>query len=123
MKKLLLLLSITFVYADVNWLNSYEAAQQTKKPIFIYISHKGCPACDYMDKTLKDKQIYSYLNQHFASIKKDVYDSSIKLPSHLKASGTPTLHFIGKDGKKLIESHKGAKGAKGFYQMLQSATK
>ncbi|MBN2825356.1 MAG: DUF255 domain-containing protein [Campylobacterales bacterium] len=122
MKKLLIALLITFANANVNWVNSYEEAQKANKPIFIYIAQKGCHACAHMDKTLSDKTIYEYLNTHFVSFKYDVHHSS-KLPKELRSNRTPTLHFLDKEGNKLIESYIGAAGVKRFYQMLQSATK
>jgi len=120
MKKLLLVLLISFASADVNWVSSYEEANKANKPIFVYIAQKGCPACAYMDKTLEDSKIYNYLNKHFVSYKQYRYEKN-QLPAHLHATKTPTLHFLGSDGKKLIDSYSGGKGVESFYDLLQDA--
>jgi len=119
MKKVLLLLVISFLNADVKWVSSYEEATKANKPIFIYIAREGCPACAYMNKTLKDKKIYGYLNEHFVAFKKYVGDPKTKLPYPLRSSRTPTLHFVNSEGKKLIESYNGGKNVEGFYELLR----
>jgi len=120
MRKLLLILIVGMLHANVEWIVSYEEAKQAKKPIFVYIAQYGCPACAYMDKTLEDQKIYNYLNKHFVSYKQYLHKDN-QLPSHLHASKTPTLHFLGSDGKKLIDSYSGGKGVESFYDLLQDA--
>jgi len=122
MRMLWLLLMVSFVSADVKWVDSYKEAQKANKPIFVYISQKGCPACAYMNKTLQDKKIVEYLNKHFVCVKQDVHEP-MHIPATLRSRRTPTLHFIGRDGRKLIESYIGGKNVEGLYRMLQNAAK
>ena len=121
MKKLILILCVSFLSADVKWVNSYEEALKANKPIFVYVAQKKCRACKYMNNTLKDKKIYNYLNKHFVSFKKDVNDDKVSIPDSLNSSLTPTLHFIDTDGKKMIDSFSGAKNVVGIYRMLTKA--
>jgi len=121
MKKLIVILSISFLSADVKWVNSYEEALKANKPIFIYIAQKKCGACRYMDNTLKDKKIYNYLNRYFVSLKKYVNDDRVYIPNNLNSSLTPTLHLLDTNGDKLIKSFSGGKNVVGFYRMLTKA--
>ena len=62
------------VFANVNWVSSYQqalqTAQQQHKPIFIYFYSPGINPCVRFDReTLANEEVISFLNHHFISLR------------------------------------------------------
>ncbi len=106
MKKTLLslLLVASAAMAEVNWAASYddalEIAHKSKKHVMIMLSRENCPGCEYMsDIVFEDKVIYDEINKNFVSLYIDINKDFV--PDGLGYIGTPTIHFLDSDGKKI----------------------
>jgi len=92
--------------ASINWVSykdAFKKAQKENKLVMIYIYSDECHYCKEMEQTtFKDKEVIQTINRYFVPVKveKKTKDAKevIKKYGYL---GTPTFHFVDKDGKKL----------------------
>jgi thioredoxin-related protein len=65
------------VAEKVNWL-PFDSVQKTfpvaPKPLFLYISQKGCDHCDHMDTAVFNRpEIARYVNENLTPVRVDIY--------------------------------------------------
>jgi thioredoxin-related protein len=65
------------VAAKVNWL-PFDSVQKTfpvaPKPLFLYVSQRGCNHCDYMDTAVFNRpEIARYVNENLTPVRVDIY--------------------------------------------------
>ncbi len=113
MKKILALLTLTtsLLMAELNWVNSYDAALETAKKegkmVMVMLSSEGCPACEYMkDIVFDDDNVIEELHMAFVPVHIDIHAQMV--PSGLGYIGTPTFHFLTAEGKKIDRIDGGA---------------
>lgn len=124
MKKLLF---ITLLLLQVNagtvfWNDSYkdalEEAQESHKPILVFMSQAGCHACQYMeDVVFEDKAVSDYVEKNYVAVHLDIYDNDA--PKELQVRVTPVFHFLDSTGKKFKPSLMGGKTAPFFIKIIQ----
>jgi len=96
--------------SELNWVNYQNETimelQQEGKPIFIDFYADWCAPCKEMDRTtFKDERVIEISNQ-LTMVKIDCTtpDEKIKkFMNQFEVTGMPTLVFINKDGKEVIE--------------------
>jgi len=124
MKKILLIVILLAVSLFANeWLDYDEAlekAQQEDKLMLVMLSQAGCPACKYMkDVVLPSKNVSKEIKKNFVFVELDINEE--KIPKKLDYMGTPTFHFLDKNGKKLDVSY-GSSNVEDFMITLEEVT-
>ncbi|MBD3798379.1 MAG: thioredoxin family protein [Epsilonproteobacteria bacterium] len=122
MSKTVLALSLlaSYLFADVKWASSYDAAMtqaiKEKKKVMVMLSREGCPACEYMnDIVFEEKMVENEINKYFVPVYLDIHKDFI--PEGLGYIGTPTFHFLDSKGKK-IGRHDGGANVPTFMGIL-----
>jgi len=121
-KTLLSLLLMTLsLFAQPDWIHSYEEAKEqaakADKPIMIMLSREGCDACWYMEHIVfKDANLLALLKQ-FVPVYLDVNKDT--LPEQFQYVGTPTFHFSDASGERIAKAHTGAANVKDFSTILK----
>jgi thioredoxin-related protein len=100
--------------ARLNWL-PFDSVQKTfplaAKPMFLYISQKGCDHCDYMDTAVFNRpEIIQFVNENLTPVRVDIYlntplkvrDSLLneeQFRSLLSITGVPAYYFFSTSGR------------------------
>ncbi|MDH5463978.1 MAG: DUF255 domain-containing protein [Thiovulaceae bacterium] len=127
MKKILILLtSLTFVFATSSWDDDYdyaiETAKEEKKIVLLMFSSKTCKVCTYMKtKVYPNKEVQDYINEHFVPVEIDIDEYPQTLG--YKLLGTPTYYFLSFEGKQIGEAMIGGAKAHAFLQKLKEVKK
>lgn len=122
MKKIFLTLLFLFssVFAKVEYTNMFDAYDEAKaqnKQVFIMLSQKGCPGCEYMESVVfADKNVEAYLKKSFITVDLDIYEEYV--PEELEHFATPTLYFLDAD-ENILKRVNGGENVKEFLQTLQ----
>ncbi len=86
---------------EIHWLDHEKGlvmAREQNKPVFLHFSAQWCGYCRKMEReTFQDKEVISYLNDHFISIKVDA-DERKGLARKYQVAGLPDNRFLDKDG-------------------------
>jgi len=124
MKKILLisLLSLHLFAADIYWGESYkdalEEAQESHKPILVFMSQVGCHSCEFMrEKVFTDAKLRDYIAKNYVAVELDIHDNDA--PKSLQIPVTPVFYFLKEDGSKKRETLIGGKTAPFFLKLLQ----
>ena len=123
-KILVMLLLLVNVYgAQLNWMSdlddAYDVAEKEHKIVFVILSQKGCPACNYMkDVVLKNKDVIKEFNKDFIGVHLDIHHDSV--PLELEHFVTPTLYFLSTD-EEILHRINGYKNDKEFLEALDTA--
>ena len=124
MKKIILILLFvgTSLIAELNWIDdlddAYDVAQEEHKIVFVILSQKGCPACNYMkDTVLKNKDVIKEFNKDFVAVHLDIHHDAV--PLELEHFVTPTLYFLNADEEILFRIN-GYKNDKEFLEELDT---
>jgi len=82
-----------------------DMAKKDDKLIFLDVYTDWCLPCKMMDKDVfTDKKLGAFINEHFVSAKVNAEKGSGPIIADLyKVPGYPTLLFLDKDGKVLVE--------------------
>ncbi len=112
MKKivLVLLVLVSSVFAEINWVGydaAFEQAKKDNKVVMVMLSKEGCPACEYMiDIVFEDDNVIEEFNKDFIGVHLDIHEDYV--PEDLTYIGTPTFYFLNKYGRKLDRIDGGA---------------
>jgi len=126
MKKIVLLLAffITSVFADVKYVDlfdAYDKAQAENKIVMVMLSQQGCSGCEYMEQIVfNNKDVAKSLKNNFVVVHVDVYKDGI--PDGLEFFATPTFYFLDAD-ENVLKRMNGGENAKDFAKTLQSIKK
>jgi thioredoxin-related protein len=94
----------SLLLAEPQWSDSHKEAmaqaQKEDKLVLVMLSQKGCDACWYMENVVfDDDDLVDEISKKFVWSYVDVQND--RVPSGLRYLGTPTFHFLDKEGKKL----------------------
>lgn len=111
---------------DLKWYHSYEEAFEKsiemKKSLMLFITMKGCYACDRMkEDVFTDQEVKDYLEEHFTLVELDLKEN--KIPKNFATYMTPTYEFIDANGDRIVETAYGSKSKERFFKLLKSAVK
>ncbi|MEA1983148.1 MAG: thioredoxin fold domain-containing protein [Campylobacterota bacterium] len=126
MKKLLLLLMLTFVslFGETKWgdlFDGYDEAKSQNKRVMIMLSMKGCPGCEYMKGVVfEDKAVAASLEKNFIAIELDVHSDFV--PEELEYFATPTFYFLDAD-ENILKRLNGGENAQKFIKTLEAMKK
>lgn len=123
---ILLLLLYSLFAKNLLWYHSYEKAFEKsiemKKPLMLFITMKGCHACDKMkEDVFTDKEVRDFLEKHFVLLELDLKKN--KIPKKFTSYMTPTYEFIDANGDRIVDTVYGSKSKERFLKLLKSATK
>ena len=91
------------------------------KITMIFITQTGCPACERIKEMMQYKKFKDIIQKHFIVRKLDISEVNT-LPKNLEQPiGTPTIYFLNKDGKELVEWMVGGKSEENFMDILKEA--
>ncbi len=124
MKKIILLLAMTFSFAyaeGINWVKDYKTALYTatsaKKPVMFLLSSTGCKWCTHMkENALSDPRVVAKLNSEFIAV--DAYTHIKNFPSTLLTQGTPATWFLTPMGEPMYQPMVGSMDAENFLNAL-----
>ena len=116
-----LLTSVLFA-DNLHWFHSYdkaiEASKKEDKPVMLFITMRGCHACDRMEKDVfTNTQVSKYLQNHFVLLQLGIKNR--RIPKKYQAYVTPTFEFIGSDGERIVPSVHGGKKVWKFLETLE----
>ena len=115
---LLLLSASLFAEGFYSYKEALEEAKIENKIVMVFLTQVGCPSCEYMkSKVFKDELVEKKLSDKFIVVELDIHAD--KVPSKFEYIGTPTFHFVDKNGKKLDAIYGGLK-AKSFLKQLDN---
>ena len=119
---LIMLFVTSSLFAQINWVkdldDAYEIAEKENKVIFVILSQKGCPACNYMkDVVLKNKNVIEEFNKDFIAVHLDIHEDPV--PLELEHFVTPTLFFLNSD-EEILYKINGYKNEKEFLDELDN---
>jgi thioredoxin-related protein len=99
---------------QLNWL-PFESVQKTfpvaPKPLFLYISQKGCDHCHYMDSAVFGRpELAKFVNENFTAVRVDIYlNTPLKVRDSLlnedefrkllSIQGIPAYYFFDTTGR------------------------
>jgi len=118
---LIMLFVTSSLFAQINWVkdlyDAYDIAEKEHKIVFVILSQKGCPACNYMkDVVLKNKTVIEKFNKGFVGVHLDIHEDPV--PLELEHFVTPTLYFLNSD-EEILYRINGYKNAKEFIDELK----
>lgn len=122
MRKIALLIMVigSLLYGDLKWVEFDDAIEEAKKSdkiVMVMLSREGCPACEYMqDIVFEEGDVVEKLQKDFIAVYIDIHKDF--LPSDLSYIGTPTFHFINKNGSK-VGRIDGGRNQKDFMEELR----
>ncbi|MEW5796557.1 MAG: thioredoxin fold domain-containing protein [Candidatus Zixiibacteriota bacterium] len=106
--------TVTTSVTKLNWL-PFDSVRATfpaaPKPLFLYISEKGCHHCEYMDTAVFNRpELVKYVNENLTPVRVDIYmDTPIKLRDTvmneqqfrklLSIQGVPAYYFFDTNGR------------------------
>lgn len=127
MKKIIILFFflVNALMADVHWVkeldDAYDIAEKEHKIVFVILSQKGCPACQYMKNVvLKNENVVKEMSKDFVAVHLDIHKDFV--PLALEHFVTPTLFFLNSD-EKILYKVNGYKNAKELLVDLQRVAK
>ena len=87
-----------FIKHDLN--GALKEAKEIHKPVFLMLSTKTCPECNYMKQVVFTQQkVKRFLKENFIPVVLDIKRD--KIPKDLKYIGIPTFFIIDENGKNL----------------------
>lgn len=112
-------LSVFAVNPSLEWVGSYDIAMKKaageKKIALIMLSSPTCDVCNYMKGVaFKDPELVNELNRRFVITEVDITQK--KVPTGLRALGTPTFYFLNPDTGKVMKRFVGGLKAADFYE-------
>ncbi len=116
---LLLTLSITSVYAQMNfekgtWKEVLAKAQKENKPVFVDFYAVWCGPCKFMTKDVfTNPEVADYYNANFLAYKVDAEKEERELVAAARIDAYPSLFYYSPQGQ-FITKNVGALDAKGF---------
>ena len=122
MKKILftLLLTLSSLYADIQWMDYDKAIAEAKKQdkiVMVMLGRGTCGVCNYMKSVVfKDKKVAPMLDERFLSVYVELDFDDV--PEGLTFLGTPTFHFLDKN-EKAIYRIDGGKRIPSFIKALE----
>ena len=127
MKKIILLLtSITFVFATSSWDDDYvyavETAKEEKKIVLLMFSSQTCKVCKYMKKKVyTNKKVKAYIDEYFVPVEIDINENPDALG--YKILGTPTYYFLSSNGTQIGDAMIGGAKPNTFLEKLKEVKK
>lgn len=100
---------ISSMFATINFEKDYKKAlEQSKlenKKLFIMVSSKTCPECNYMKKHIfTQDEVSNYINENFIAMEFDIKDE--KIPKQMQFWGIPRF-YISNDGENVLKKKMG----------------
>lgn len=123
MKKFILvfLFSSLSVFASIEFQKDYKKAltlsKEQNKPLFVMVSSKKCPECNYMKKHIfTQKEVSDYITKNYIAMEFDIKDKTI--PEQMQFWGIPRFYFS-KDGKNVYKKKMGGMKKEQFLSFIQ----
>ncbi len=93
-------------FFEGTWKEAVAKAKKEKKAIFLDISASWCGPCKYLKRsTFPDGEVGAYFNKNFINIEVDgEVGEGIELAQRFKITGYPTLLFLDKTEKILLQT-------------------
>lgn len=127
----LLLFIMTILMASLfaeplSWSKSYDEAKKTaakeNKIVMIVLTQDGCNMCDYLKYVVfKNTDVIAETNARFVLLEVDIHKD--KIPSGMRAYGTPTIYFTDQNGNKIGRQMVGAAKPDAFLEALRGVKK
>jgi len=116
------LLISTLFSDELHWFHRYDeaidASAKYDKPVMLYITMRGCHACEMMKKSVfTEKEIQMYLQDNFILLQVDIKNR--RIPEKFRAFVTPTFEFINSNEESIVDTVRGGKKAWKFLEILE----
>ena len=103
----MILLAVTLMATELQWLDNYNAAKekakQEKKLIYVFISSSTCGWCDKFEKTtLQDENVKKRLKKEFVSV--HLVREFDTVPQKFATAPVPRHYFTDSQGNILYNS-------------------
>ena len=105
-------------YSDV----ALVVSRESKKPVLLYFTLDGCPACELMNtETLRDPKVVYYINNNFVPIKIDASNSD--LLDKYGVTSFPTIVMLSSKNNAPFHRLSGAINSRQLAMYLQASKK
>ena len=98
-----------------------EKAKAENKALFIMVSSKSCPECNFMKKhVFTNNDVSNYVKNNYVAFEFDVSDKSI--PKQMEFWGIPRFYFSN-DGENVLKKKMGGMKKEQFMSFIEKETK